>query len=106
MKLKCTCTSARCCPMQDDPLIMFYPDGSPVYRMLTPEEQANARLTEAEGDFDLREPEPGDFVVEDDDGDSWVTAKAIDVERALQFTMAQVGRKCKGASYMWRMKNP
>lgn len=106
MKLKCTCTSARCCPMQGEPLEIFYPDGTQVYRALTVPEQETARLTEDEGTVELREPEPGDFVVEDDNGDSWITGKARDVERALKFTMEQVGRKCKGSSFMWRMKNP
>lgn len=104
-KLTCTCAHVGQCPINDavDPLHATYPDGTKVNRPLTDAEQAQARIR-VNGQV-LRQPQLGELVGTEPNGDMRGVAMAIDPERAIAYarTMADSKRKCRGLNRVWRL---
>jgi hypothetical protein len=101
---KCDCRHLGHCPFQAEPLRMTDLNGEPLFRALTEDEQLRARVM-VEGQ-DLRDPEPGDFLGTDRQGNAAILAKAIDAERVVAYGTSKTGRRCKADSFMWRKTHP
>lgn len=69
-----------------------WPDGTLVYREVTPDEDPAVRS--------------GDIVGTTGHGDMFVVARAIDPERVVAWTQTLRGRRCMGGRDTWRAAHP
>ncbi len=94
-KKECDCRNVSNCMFWEgaDPLKMTYFDGTLIYRALRLEEVG-------------RHPQIGDALSKLPSGKVFVTAVALDPERAAAFATRGPWRKCKADRPTWRRLNP
>lgn len=106
----CTCKHLGQCPFSVTvhPLARTYPDGTRTFRQLTAKEGLTARCSRSvNGQTQkLHDPQLGDQVATDGNGNTDVVARALDPERAVAHAMTFIETDCKAERFIWRKLHP
>jgi hypothetical protein len=102
---RCDCRNLSNCPFQRDYRRMTYPHGTPIYRPLTDDEEAEIAVR-TKGRRGEVYAQRGDFIGSDGKGHVTVLGRAIDPDRAVAYAEARIDKKCRADSMMWRAMHP
>ena len=75
-------------------------DGNLLFRHLTPEEAENAVIAVA--GKPVRDLEPGEYAEGDEEGNEYVVAMAVDLEKTDAYMNRLNGKRCRAENFMWR----